>query len=381
MKKIHELLQMLEEKKIEMKALLDADNLEEAQAKNEEIKKLKAKIEIQKSLEEEDDTSFENKMANKQVKNISKEGKKEVTAEAEMVAFNKAVLCKPLAEGEAPLVKESVEEDGGVLVPKDIKTKINELKRDYDPLKKYCDVVPVGTKSGSMPVEKEDNSTLINFDEGEEINQSAVKFGKVEYNTSAYGDIIPVANTFLQDVKANFMRYVNRKFARKAVRTENKKIIDILKSATKITGTNEKDINTALNKKLKKALRKGAVIVTNSDGLLYLDNLVDKQGRSLVKSSIEDENIKKYKGKQIVVVDDDDLESPANKLIFIVVNMTEFVKFFDREVYEVAVSKEAGFTKNVTYIRCIERLDVKKGDAKAGYIVEIPVPTEESASN
>ena len=51
--------------------------------------------------------------------------------------------------------------------------------------------------------------------------------------------------------------------------------------------------------------------------------------------------------------------------------MKEFIAFFDRQVYAMAKSQEAGFTKNVTLFRCIERFDVKKIDGTSMKQLEI----------
>ena len=52
-------------------------------------------------------------------------------------------------------------------------------------------------------------------------------------------------------------------------------------------------------------------------------------------------------------------------------DLEEFITFFDREGLELAVSTEAGFTKNATYIRAIERFDAKKVDKEAMKYLEI----------
>ena len=46
-------------------------------------------------------------------------------------------------------------------------------------------------------------------------------------------------------------------------------------------------------------------------------------------------------------------------------SMFDYVKFFDRKAVTVDVSREAGFTKNATFLRAIERFDVEAGDASA----------------
>ena len=45
--------------------------------------------------------------------------------------------------------------------------------------------------------------------------------------------------------------------------------------------------------------------------------------------------------------------------------MREYLAFFDREGVTMAVSTEAGFTKNATMMRVIERFDVQKVDTGA----------------
>ena len=52
-------------------------------------------------------------------------------------------------------------------------------------------------------------------------------------------------------------------------------------------------------------------------------------------------------------------------------DLSEFITFFDREGLELALSAEAGFTKNATYIRAIERFDIKKVDADAMVYLEL----------
>ena len=52
-------------------------------------------------------------------------------------------------------------------------------------------------------------------------------------------------------------------------------------------------------------------------------------------------------------------------------DLAEFASFFDREGLELAVSSEAGFTKNATYMRAIERFDVKKVDEAAMVYLEL----------
>ena len=361
MKKSQEMYNELKELRNKMESLQAQGKIEDAHAMIEEVKNLERAIEVQEELEKKDIKDLvpmpEPKKADK------------------TVAFNKAVLGKSLTDAENALV-ERVGEDGGYLVPEEQRTQIEELKRQLIPLKQYCNVIPVGTLSGKMPLEVDSGDKLTNFDELDEIDQSTIKFGQVTWELKDYGDIIPISNTLLQDEKANLTNYVGRRFAKKAVRTENDDIIKVLKAATKKSGADYKVIQTAINKDLDPAIAANSIIITNQDGYDYLDTLVDENGRELLKDDLAEAGAKTFKGKKIVVMSNDYLKTTENKVPYFVGDISEFVAFFDRGVYDMAVSKEAGFTKYATLMRVVERFDVKKVDEDAVVYVEITPATE-----
>ncbi|AUA29365.1 TPA: phage major capsid protein [Clostridioides difficile] len=365
-KELRELLEKINNKKVEARKLIEDDKLDEGKVIKNEIAILRDKFNVLKDLYEEEMGEIENMTDISRTKVDEKES---------IVAFNKAVLGKSLTETQSALV-EKVEEDGGYLVPKEQRTQIEELKRQLIPLKQYCNVVPVATLSGSMPLEVDANDELINFDEMEEINQSDIKFGQVKWLLNDYGDIIPISNSLLQDEKANLTNYVGARFSKKAVRTENKKILEVLSKSKKVEGEDYKTIQTALNKELDPSISANAIIITNQDGYDYLDSLTDSNNRPLMSDSLTVEGAKTFKGKIVVVLSNQHFSSTASKLTFYVGDLSSAVAFFDRQVYEMAVSKEAGFTKNATFMRVIERFDVQSIDNKAMVNVELTLPTQ-----
>ncbi|EGT4186041.1 TPA: phage major capsid protein [Clostridioides difficile] len=365
-KELRELLEKINNKKVEARKLIEDDKLDEGKVIKNEIAILRDKFNVLKDLYEEEMGEIEN------MTDISRS---KVDEKESIVAFNKAVLGKSLTETQSALV-EKVEEDGGYLVPKEQRTQIEELKRQLIPLKQYCNVVPVATLSGSMPLEVDANDELINFDEMEEINQSDIKFGQVKWLLNDYGDIIPISNSLLQDEKANLTNYVGARFSKKAVRTENKKILEVLSKSKKVEGEDYKTIQTALNKELDPSISANAIIITNQDGYDYLDSLTDSNNRPLMSDSLTVEGAKTFKGKIVVVLSNQHFSSTASKLTFYVGDLSSAVAFFDRQVYEMAVSKEAGFTKNATFMRVIERFDVQSIDNKAMVNVELTLPTQ-----
>lgn len=266
------------------------------------------------------------------------------------------------------------DEDGGYLVPEDQYNEIKELRRDLNELKKYCTIYPTKTNKGKMPIEVEAKDKLYNFDDDgtTELDEHSIKFGQMSFECKTMGDIIPVSNTLLDDETAKLSNYIGRRFAKKAVRSENTDILTALASAKAFTPvTNDyHDIISALNKGIPSAVRQGALILTNQSGYDYLDKLEDKNGRPLLKELLDGNGVV-FKGKEIVVVDDDDIVTTGGKLKFYIGNIAEYLAFIDRQSIVVATSEHAGFTRNAILMRAIERYDVKVVDSKAVVALEI----------
>lgn len=266
------------------------------------------------------------------------------------------------------------DEDGGYLIPEDQYNEIKEFRRDLNELKNYCTVYQTKTNKGKMPIEVEAKDKLYDFDDDgtAELDEHSIKFGQMSFSCKAMGDIIPISNTLLEDETAKLSSYIGRRFAKKSVRSENADILTALAGAKALTPTTNDyhDIINALNTGIPSGVRKGAVILTNQSGYNYLDNLEDKTGRPLLKELADGTGVV-FKGKEIVVVDDDDIVTTGNKLKFYVGNIAEYLAFIDRQGIVVATSEHAGFTRNATLMRAIERYDVKVVDSKAVVALEI----------
>ncbi|KYM38505.1 capsid protein [Fusobacterium necrophorum subsp. funduliforme] len=367
MKKSVELRKEYEELKNSIATLKAESKIEEAHAKLAGLKDLENKIR---------ETEIEEMM------NTEVGGKKEVKAKNkvnEIVIFNKLVLRKPLNNAEmeylnqvgTPGQVESTDGKGGYLVPAQQFEQIKELRRTQITLKSLCTVIPVTSNHGQMPMEAGADGELTNFDELSEIAKHDIDFSQIYFKTADYGDIIPISNTLLADETANLTSFVGKRFVKKSVNTENKKILEILKTATKKTGTDYKALNTALNKELDPAISANAVIITNQSGFDWLDSLEDGNKRPLLTVDLTNPTQKLFKGRRIIVLKDTLLPDAPSKKSFYVGDVSEMIYFFDREGLELAVSTEAGFTTNATLLRAIERFDVKKVDSEAVVYVEI----------
>ena len=317
--------------KNDMKALQEQGKVDEAHAKIELLNQARKELEI--ALEEEKE----------EFKNIVENGKEVGTPKAKIdvnKVFNKLVMGKPVTEAE-------------------------------------MEVYNIGnTMSGKFPVATDQKGLLTNFEELTEIGQSEITFAQQSWEVKDYGDIIPVSNTLLEDTNLPLVEIIGSNFVKKSVNTENAEILKLLKAVkTKVTGKGYKDIVTALNVKLDPAIANTAVIVTNQSGFDYLDTLEDGNGRPLLTTDLTDSTKKLLKGKRVLVLTDEMLPQDAKKYPFYVGDLKEFANFYDRKGIEIARSTEAGFTKNATLLRTIERFDVKTVDAEAVVYVTIPEPT------
>lgn len=368
MKKSVELKKELETLRNEITSLKDSGKIEEAHAKLNSLKDLENRI---KEAETEEALTVMNKgdkvpLGTKEKMNVNR-------------IYNRVLLGKSITEEEKQFLNaagtpgqvESTDGKGGYLVPVEQFETIKELRRNLVALKEYCNVLPVHSFKGTMPIEKDGTGELIAFEELNEIGKSDIDFSQVTYNVADYGDIIPVSNTLLADETANLTAYIGKRFTKKATNTENKKIVDLLKTLTPKPAADYTVVNTALNVDLDPAVSANAIVITNQTGFNFLDNLVDKQNRPLLELNLQNTTQKIFKGRKIVVLPDTLLPMNTTKAPVFVGDLTEFATFFDREGLELAISKEAGFTKNATYIRAIERFDVKKVDEKAMVYLEL----------
>ena len=368
MKKSVELKKELETLRNEITSLKDSGKIEEAHAKLNSLKDLENRI---KEAETEEALTVMNKgnkapLGTKEEMNVNR-------------IYNRVLLGKSITEEEKQFLNaagtpgqvESTDGKGGYLVPVEQFETIKELRRNLVALKEYCNVLPVHSFKGTMPIEKDGTGELIAFEELNEIGKSDIDFSQVTYNVADYGDIIPVSNTLLADETANLTAYIGKRFTKKATNTENKKIVDLLKTLTPKPAADYTVVNTALNVDLDPAVSANAIVITNQTGFNFLDNLVDKQNRPLLELNLQNTTQKIFKGRKIVVLPDTLLPMNTTKAPVFVGDLTEFATFFDREGLELAISKEAGFTKNATYIRAIERFDIKKVDEKAMVYLEL----------
>lgn len=376
---LQELLNQINAKKLEVKNLAEQGKIEEAKTAKEELVKLQDQYNILKDIIENEQSGMTNGTANAV-------GMKAVTANGPADAIHD--FAEAARHGfYTNTMTEGTKADGGYTVPEDIKTKINQYKKAMFSLESLVDVEKVSTSTGRRTYQK--RAQVEGFKavaEAGKIQPSATpQFEILEYAIKKYAGYMPVTNELLADSDANIANALVKWFAEQDIATRNAQILTAIGTKAETDLKNLDGIKKAVNVTLGSAFIGSITIVTNDDGLQYLDTLVDKNGRYLLTPSIQDPAKKVLavgaSTIPIVVVPNSILTTKTNKVPFIVGDFKEAIKLFDRDKLSIMTSNVAAvgqlnaFEQDLTLFRGIERLDCKTKDANAfvnGYITVTP---------
>lgn len=355
-KKLRELMQLKAEKVTMAENAINNKETELANSLMEEIKGYTEEINQIQNL-----ISYKN---DDKVVDLGEE-KKEETG---LVAV-KNYIKSGIVNAAGPL-KESEGENGGYLVPEDVKTAINEYRRSFVSLKDHVDVRSVVVPSGSEVYEKTSQLTgLTNITELGEIQEmNAEVFGRITYKVKDFGGILPVSRFLLQDSPENLLAYLGKWFMKKQVVTENKEIIAVLKTLTKKAITKVDEIKEAFNVTLDPIFLDNTKVLTNQDGFNILDSLKDKNGNYLLQPVVTDPTKRTLFGKEVIVLPNTHLPNEAaNKFPLYVGDLKEAVRVYELNELEIKSTDVGGksFTRNSYDTRLITRFDVKAVDKEA----------------
>ena len=375
-KKMRELMAQIQTKTAEAKSYMEGENKDVAKANEvlNEVDALKAEYETEKRLYEME------KETNTPDAGAFEAEKKEKTEEDAIAKFaedarNGFKANKAMNEGAGA--------EGGYTVPEDIQTKINKYRDAKKSLLSLVRVEKVTTNKGQRTFKKRTQQTgFTKVGEGGKIGAKATpQFERISYEIDKYAGYFPVTNELLADSDANIANTLIEFIGDESRVTANKLILEAIGtvSATAFTGLD--DIKKALNVTLGQAFKATSKIITNDDGLQYLDTLKDADEKYLLSPSPSDPmKLVLSAGATVVpveVVPNADMPTTGNKIPFIVGDLNEAVVFWDRQQRTIAVSNIAqvgelnAFEEDLTIYRAIEREDVTLRDSGAvvnGYI-------------
>lgn len=369
------LKEMMQAMRAKLDAAKAAEDIEAKKTLMDEYDAMKKEYDLALSIEEAE-KSF---VAEKTEPVAAKESEEEAAIKS-FAAAARQRFAKTMTEG--------TNADGGYTVPEAISTKIEHLRDAKFSLRKLVSVKKVNTMSGQETyLARASKNGFASVSEGGDIQAiAAPQFQRISWQAVKYAGYLPVTNELLADTDANLTGEIVNWFADQERVTDNKKILAVLDSkytrssspetAETISGIDS--IKNVLNVKLGQAFKGTACVITNDDGLQWLDTLKDEEGRYLLSADPTDPmKLRLAAGATtvpLVIVPNSDLATDTTYGVpFYIGDMKESVRIYDRAKLSIMSSNIAAigslnaFEEDLTIYRGIVRADYKAVDEKAWY--------------
>lgn len=279
---------------------------------------------------------------------------------------------------------EGSKADGGYTVPEDIQTEINRYREEHFSLQSLVDTEPVTTNTGRRTYQSRASHTgFTQVSEGAKIaNVAGPTFEILDYSIKKYAGWLPVTSELLADSDANITNTLIQWLGEEDIATRNRLILAIMQAKTAKELKSLDGIKKEITVTLGSAFSATSKIVTNDDGLNWLDTLKDDNGRYLLKPNADQTSPLKFQlavgatNIPIVVVPNSILASDtatAKKrgIPIYCGDLHEGIKVFDRQQISILASNVASVTgfnayeNDMTLFRGTLRMDVKQKDEKA----------------
>lgn len=276
-KKMRELLAKIEAKTAEAKSFMaegETKDVAKATALLDEVDALKSEFETEKRLYELD-------------KDSNAPEDKQIQEKHEMDSVSK--FARDARAGFKGM-NEGTPAEGGYTVPEDIQTRITNYRDAKASLLRLVRVEKVTTNKGARTFKKRVQQTgFAKVGEGSAIGaKSTPQFERLEYEIDKYAGYFPVTNELLADSDANIANTLIEFIGDESRVTANKLILGQIATIDETELSGLDDIKKALNVTLGAAFKATSKIVTNDDGLQYLDTLKDEDGKYLLSPSPAD---------------------------------------------------------------------------------------------
>ena len=360
--KLRELLDEINEKKTMVQNLVEQGKLEDAKAAKEELVNLQKKFDLLKDVVDPDG----NGSVTEPVTTVPAEPKNSVKEFAD--AARKGFRNATMTEGTAA--------NGGYTVPEDIQTRVNEYRSAKASLIDLVDVQNVTTNKGQRTFKKRTQQNgFTKVGEGGKISAgNTPEFERKAYEIEKYSGYFPVTNELLADSDENITETIVTWIGDESRVTRNKLIIAQIETKNVTVLKSVDDIKKALNVTLGQAFKPTSKIITNDDGLNWLDTLKDNEGRYLLQP--DPSNPMQYRlcaGATIANADfPSDTKTAGNRKIPMVIgDLYEGITFWDRNLTTLTTSNIAqvgslnAFEEDLTIFRAIEREDCNVKDEEA----------------
>ena len=285
-KEMQKLLKQINDKKNEVKSLVNEGKLDQAREAKEQMKELQEKFDLLYDLEEEGREGIVNQVkegAENQIGGEAKPDKKNLV-KAFVNIVKAGFLGTQVSEEDEKVYKNALTSDAtpneegemgvGVTIPDDIRYDIISLRRSDDNLEQYVNTEGVTTQTGSRNIEVDAES--VPFDNVEEARDfpemDEPVFRQIRYMIKKKGGILKITAELFEDTAVNIMAYINKWIAKKTKATRNAMILKVLTDMTKekeVVVSNIDSLKDIFNEVLDPSIAATSIVLTNQSGFKY----------------------------------------------------------------------------------------------------------------
>lgn len=258
--------------------------------------------------------------------------------------------------------------NAAAVVPQELIGEVFDLKQSSYNLAQYATVKTVSNGQGKYPVATNQQAVLATKEELAEIaDVEADMFTQVEYKVETRAGKIALSNEVVEDSEVNIVQEVKDQLTKLVENTDNKHIVDLLKTFTKKAVATLDDLKAIVNVTLDPALNK--MVIVNQSGFNHLDTLKDSDGRYLLQPDVTAPTGKALFGLPVVMISDSLLANPkAGTFPLIIGDIAQAVFVARRNQVTTQWEKFDYYSQGLAVV---VRNDYKKIDENAAVYVEL----------
>ncbi|MCF1631424.1 phage major capsid protein [Tetragenococcus koreensis] len=202
-------------------------------------------------------------------------------------------------------------ESAAAVVPSEVIGEVFDLKRSDYNLAQYATVKNVSNGQGTYPVATNQEAILATKKELAEIGDiDADMFANIDYKVETRAGKIALSYEVIDDSEVNIVQEVKEQLAKLVDNTDNKHIIDLLKTFPKQTAATLDDLKAIHNVDLDPALDK--TVILNQSGFNHLDTLKDSDGRYILQPDVTAPSGRSLFGIPVVLVSNKLFANPSD---------------------------------------------------------------------